>query len=84
MNASVTMRQAGQSKKMVEVQLSFKELSTTISIQFFPFLKVYNFFWHPLYFLPFIEFCNQLKCCAFNEIHSQPELNVNYVLFFHT
>jgi hypothetical protein len=44
MNASVTMRQAGQSKKMAEARLSFEELSITISIQFFPFLKcVYIF-----------------------------------------
>jgi hypothetical protein len=45
MNASITMRQAGQSKKMAEARLSFEELSITILIQiFFPFLKrIYNF-----------------------------------------
>jgi hypothetical protein len=39
MNAGITMRQAGQSKKMAEARLSFKELSITILIQYFPFLK---------------------------------------------
>jgi hypothetical protein len=35
MNASVTMRQAGQSKETAEARLSFEELSITIFIQFF-------------------------------------------------
>jgi hypothetical protein len=39
MNASVTMQQAGQSKKLAEARLSFEELSITILIQFLPFLK---------------------------------------------
>jgi hypothetical protein len=42
MNASVTMRQAGQSKKMVEARLSFEECKTVLNtflIQFFSFLK---------------------------------------------
>jgi hypothetical protein len=45
MNASVTMRQAGQSKKMAEARLSFEEHKTiTILIQFYNFLKcVYIF-----------------------------------------
>jgi hypothetical protein len=44
MNASVTMRQTGQSKKMAEARLTFEELSITVLIQFFPFLKVFKFF----------------------------------------
>jgi hypothetical protein len=44
MNASVTMRQAGQSKKMAEARLSFEELSITILIQFFSILKMYTHF----------------------------------------
>jgi hypothetical protein len=44
MNASVTMRQAGQSKKMAEARLSFEELSITVLTQFFPFLKFVHFF----------------------------------------
>jgi hypothetical protein len=46
MNACVTMRQAGESKKMAEAQLSFEERKAIIIfIQFFfPFLKcVYIF-----------------------------------------
>jgi hypothetical protein len=40
MNASVTMRQAGESKKMAEARLPFEERKTiTILIQFF-FLKM--------------------------------------------
>jgi hypothetical protein len=40
MNAFVTMRQAGQSKKMTEARLSFEGLSITILIQLFSFLKM--------------------------------------------
>jgi hypothetical protein len=43
MNASVTMRQAGQSKKMAEARLSVEERKTI-----FPFLKCVYIFWHPL------------------------------------
>jgi hypothetical protein len=45
MNASVTMRQAGQAEKMAEARLSFEESKTiTILIQFFLSLKcVYIF-----------------------------------------
>jgi hypothetical protein len=39
MNASVTMRQAGQSKKMAEGRLSFEELNITILTVLFSFLK---------------------------------------------
>jgi hypothetical protein len=35
MNASITMQQAGQSKKMAAARLSFEELSITVLIQFF-------------------------------------------------
>jgi hypothetical protein len=48
MNASVTMRQAGQSKKMAEAQLSFEERKTiTILIQLFSFLKMCIHFLSP-------------------------------------
>jgi hypothetical protein len=41
MNASVTIRQAGQSKKMAEARLSFEEHRTiTVLVQFFSFLKM--------------------------------------------
>jgi hypothetical protein len=49
MNASITMRQAGQSKKMAETRLLFKELSITILIQFFPFLTHCGPVFFPLY-----------------------------------
>jgi hypothetical protein len=52
MNASVTMRQAGQSKKMAGARLSFEERKTiTILIQFFSFLKMRIIFWYPSVFV---------------------------------
>jgi hypothetical protein len=45
MNASVVMRQEGQSKKMAEARLSFEDLNVTILIQFFfSFLKICIYF----------------------------------------
>jgi predicted membrane protein len=45
MNASVTMRQAGESKKVAELRLSFEErkIFNTFLIQFIPFLNVFTF-----------------------------------------
>jgi hypothetical protein len=51
MNASVTMRQAGQSKKMAKARMSFEEMSITILIKDFPFLKRVHIFWHPCIFI---------------------------------
>jgi hypothetical protein len=63
MNASVTMRQAGQSKKMAEARLSFEERKTIIIlIQLFPFLKCVYIFWHPLYIYIFILLSVMLAC----------------------
>jgi hypothetical protein len=50
MNASATMRQAGQSKNMAEAWLSFEECKTiTILIEFFPSLKCVYLCVYPLY-----------------------------------
>jgi len=53
MNFSVTMQQAGQSKKMAEARLSFEERKTI-----FTFLKMcIHFFWHPLYISILTNIC---------------------------
>jgi hypothetical protein len=50
MNASVTMRQEGQSKKMADARFSLEGRKIiTILIQLFPFLKCVYILWHPLY-----------------------------------
>jgi hypothetical protein len=43
-NASVTIRQAGQSKEMVEAHLSCEERKTILKWYFFPFLKCVRIF----------------------------------------
>jgi hypothetical protein len=46
---------------MAEARLSFKEVSNTILIQFFPFLKCVYIFWHPLYISVYMNRCNNKR-----------------------
>jgi hypothetical protein len=74
MNASVTTRQAGRSKKMAEARLSFEEHKAITSlIQFFPFLKCVYIFWHPVYNTSFLCW---FGTCMFSEMKNPPSANL--------
>jgi hypothetical protein len=69
MNASVTMQQAGQSKKMAEARLSFEERMTiTILIQCFPLLKCAYIFWHLLCVCVCVYIYIYIYVCVYSQL----------------